>query len=96
MHLTYLNGSQDVIAMNWLYIYASGIVYSIVMEWSTKSTLRIRFLTWKQRTASRRPRTPVTIDWSTRSIDGSNLAIEVQIHQINWPPKDIFRWKLLK
>ena len=25
----------------------------------------------------------IVIDWSTRSIDGSNLAIEVQIHQIN-------------
>ena len=42
------------------------------------------------------PQVTIVIDWSTRSIDSSNLAIEVQIHQINWPPKDIFRWKLLK
>ena len=35
-------------------------------------------------------------DWSTRWIDGNYLAIEAQSHQTNWPPMDIFRWKLLK
>ena len=86
--------------MNWLYIYASGIVYSTVMEVQSQLFESVSSLENSVRPADGHgPQfTPaqVTIDWSTRSIDGSNLAIEVQIHQINWPPKDIFRWKLLK
>ena len=38
----------------------------------------------------------IGIDWLTRPIGGSFLAIEAQIHQINWPPTDMLRWKLLK
>ena len=33
-----------------------------------------------------------SIDW--RQLP--RVQIRVQIHQINWPPMDIFRWKLLK